>query len=124
MVAGEIVSYSIVVDNTGQVPYSAATISDPLPGVLDAAAYNANASASSGTVSFSDSTITWTGDLRVNTSAVITYSVTTNGADTGNTTLTNTVSTTALDSNCEPGSTDPACTATVAVRPRPLRSAT
>ena len=116
VVAGQSVSYAIVIDNTGQVPYDAATISDPLSGVLGGAAYNAGATANTGTVSFSGSAITWTGDLPVDTSAVINYSVTAKSSDTDGTTLTNTVSTTAPGSNCGPGSTDPACTATVPVR--------
>ena len=48
--AGCTVSYTIVIDNTGQVPYTAATITDALAGVLDDAAYNDDAAATTGTV--------------------------------------------------------------------------
>jgi uncharacterized repeat protein (TIGR01451 family) len=120
VVAGSTVSYSIVIANTGQVPYPAATISDPLTGVLDAAAYNADAAATTGTVSFASATITWTGDLPLNATAVITYSVTTNSADAAGTTLTNTVSSAVQGNNCGSGSTDPGCTATVTVLPQAI----
>ncbi len=41
---GSTVSYTITVTNTGQVPYTGASVTDPLTGVLDDAAYNGNAS--------------------------------------------------------------------------------
>ena len=120
VVAGSTVSYSIVIANTGQVPYPAATISDPLTGVLDAAAYNNDAAATTGTVSFASATITWTGDLPLNATAVITYSVTTSSAHASGTTLTNTVSSAVQGNNCGSGSTDPGCTATVTVLPQAI----
>ena len=120
VVAGEIVSYTIVIDNTGQVPYAAATISDPLSGVLNSAAYNADAAATIGTVAFSGGVITWTGDLPVSATAVVTYSVTTDSEDGSGTTLVNTVSTPAQGSNCGSSSTDPACTADVTVLPQSI----
>jgi hypothetical protein len=102
------------------VPYSPVTISDPLSGVLDSAGYNADATANTGTVSFANGVITWTGDLPVNATAVITYSVTTNSGDASGTTLTNTVSTAVQGSNCGSSSTDPACTADVTVLPQAI----
>jgi uncharacterized repeat protein (TIGR01451 family) len=115
VVAGQQVHYSIVVDNTGEVPFPAAEISDPLSGVLTGASYDNDATATSGTVSVSGGVLTWTGDLAVNDTAVISYSVTTRPADPAGTTLTNTVTSDTTGSNCADGSTDPACTATVSV---------
>ncbi len=40
---GGVVSYTITVANTGQVPYTGAAFTDPLAGVLDDAAYNGDA---------------------------------------------------------------------------------
>jgi hypothetical protein len=108
------------VANTGQVPFPAATITDPLSGVLNAAAYNADAAATTGTVSFAAGVISWTGDLPLNATAVITYSVTTNSADASGTTLANTVSSTVQGSNCGTGSTGPGCTANVTVLPQSI----
>ena len=47
---GGTVSYTITVTNTGQVPYTGASFTDPLAGVLDDATYNNNAAATAGTV--------------------------------------------------------------------------
>jgi uncharacterized repeat protein (TIGR01451 family) len=118
VVAGGTVVYSIVVANTGQVQFPAATITDPLSGVLNAAAYNGDAAATTGTVSFAAGVISWTGNLPLNATAVITYSVTTNAADASGTTLANTVSSTVQGSNCGTGSTGPGCTADVTVLPQ------
>ena len=60
---GSTVSYTITVTDTGPTPYTAASITDPLSGVLDDATYNNNAAATSGTVSYASPVITWTGDL-------------------------------------------------------------
>ena len=120
VVAGGAVGYSIVVANTGQVPFPAATITDPLSGVLNAATYNGDAAATTGTVSFAGGVLSWTGELPLNATAVITYSVTTSSVDTSGTTLTNTVSSTVQGSNCGSGSADPGCTADVSVLPQAI----
>ncbi|MFI6235468.1 putative Ig domain-containing protein [Micromonospora sp. NPDC050784] len=110
--AGGTVTYTITVTNTGQSPYTGATLADSLVGVLDDAAYNADATASSGVVSYAAPVLTWTGDLPVAAVAVITYSVTVNFPSTGDRSLANTVSSSTVGADC-PGS--PACTATVAI---------
>ena len=112
---GSTVSYTITVADTGPTPYTAASITDPLSGVLDDATYNNNAGATSGTVGYASPVITWTGDLAVGAAAVITYTVTVNSPDTGDKHPVNTVTSSTAGSNCPPGSTDPACTATVPV---------
>jgi uncharacterized repeat protein (TIGR01451 family) len=80
-VAGQQVSYSIVVANTGETPFPSAEITDPLSGVLTGATYDNDATANSGTVSVSGGVLTWTGDLALDDTAVINYSVTTNSSD-------------------------------------------
>ncbi len=112
---GSTFGYTITVDDTGPTAYAAATITDPLDGVLDDATYNDDAMASTGTATYSSQVLTWTGSLAPGQTATISYTVTVNNPDTGDKLPTNTVSSTNIGSNCLPGSTDPACTATVAV---------
>ncbi|MEU4338486.1 fibronectin type III domain-containing protein [Micromonospora lupini] len=114
-VPGGTVGYTITVTNAGETPYTAATVTDSLAGLLDDATYNGDAVASSGVVAYSAPTLTWTGDLAVDGSVTITYTVTADDPQTGGRVLVNTVSSTAAGSNCPPGGTDPACTATVQV---------
>jgi uncharacterized repeat protein (TIGR01451 family) len=40
----------VTVTNSGQTPYTGATFTDPLSGVLDDATYNSNAAATAGSV--------------------------------------------------------------------------
>jgi uncharacterized repeat protein (TIGR01451 family) len=111
---GSTVGFTITVADTGQTPYSGITVTDPLGGVLNDGIYDNNSAiASSGSVSYTSPTLTWTGDLIPGATATITFSVTVNNPDTGDKRLTNTVMTAATGSNCPAGSTDPACTATV-----------
>ena len=49
---GGTVSYTITVTDSGQTPYTGATFTDPLTSVLANAAYNANAAATAGAVSY------------------------------------------------------------------------
>ncbi len=112
---GSTVSYTITVANTGQTPYSGATVTDPLTGVLDDAAYNGNAAATTGSVSFTSPTLTWTGSLNPGAAATITYSVTVHSPDTGDGILANAVTSATPGNNCLAGSTDPRCTTTVTV---------
>jgi uncharacterized repeat protein (TIGR01451 family) len=83
--------------------------------VLDDATYNGDAAATAGTVSFSSPNLTWTGNLAAGATVTVTYSVTVKNPDTGNGTLTNTVTSTTAGNNCPAGSTDARCSATVSV---------
>jgi large repetitive protein len=112
---GSVVGYTITVDNTGQTPYSGANVTDSLASVLGDAAYNHDATASSGTVSYASPVLTWTGDLATGQTATITYSVTVNNPDTGGRVLSNTAVSTATGSTCPSGSPSPGCTATVTI---------
>ena len=55
--------------------------------MLDDAAYNSNASATAGAVSYASPTLTWTGSLNPGDTATVTFSVTVNNPDTGDKTL-------------------------------------
>ncbi len=112
---GSTVHYTILVTNAGQSAYTGATVTDPLTGVLDDASYNGNASATSGSVSYTSPNLTWTGNLAIGASVTITYSATVSSPDTGNKTLANTVTSTTAGNNCPSGGTDPACSVTITV---------
>jgi len=117
---GSTVGYTITVDDTGQTPYTAATVTDDLTDVLGDAAYNGDAAATSGAVSYATPTLTWTGNLTPGGSATITYTVTVKDPDTGTGMMANTVTSTAPGSTCPPASGSPGCAVTVAVVAGPL----
>ena len=101
--------------NSGQTPYTGATFTDPLSGVLDDAAYNNNAAATAAASAFASPNLTWTGNLAPGATATITFSVTVNSPDTGNKILASTITSATPGSNCAAGSGDPPCTASVPV---------
>ena len=109
------VAYTITITNTGQTPYTGATVTDPLAGVLDDAAFNGDATATTGSVTFTSPDLTWTGTLAPGAAATVTFTVTVNNPDTGDKTLTSTLTSAAAGNNCPSGGTDPRCTATVTV---------
>ena len=112
---GSVVHYTVTVTNSGQTPYTGASFTDPLTGLLDDATYDSDAAATSGTVSYASPNLTWTGNLAVGASATITFSVTVNNPDTGDKILVDTVTSATPGSNCPAGSTDARCTSTVTV---------
>ena len=114
-VPGQKVTYTITVTNTGQTSYTGAVVTDTLTGLLDDAAYDTDATATAGAVSYASPVLTWTGNLTPGQAATITYSVTVNNPDSGDKILTNTVTSAASGNNCRSGSTDPRCAATVDV---------
>ncbi|WP_141012633.1 DUF7927 domain-containing protein [Nocardioides sambongensis] len=101
---GDTVTYRIEVTNTGDGDYTAAapaTFVDDLSQVLDDATYNGDAVVESGpgSLAYAEPTLVWTGPLAAGESAVITYTVTIDGA--GDTELSNTAFAPAQP--CEPG---------------------
>ena len=114
-VAGGVVSYTIVLTNTGSSAFNGISLSDPLTGVLDDAVYNANGTATVGTLTYNAPTLGWTGNLAAGAAVTITYSVTVNNPDTGNKVLAGSVLSTTLGTNCGSGSVDTRCTATINV---------
>ena len=113
---GTVVRYTVTVTNSGQVAAAGATFTDPLADVLDDAAYNGDAAATAGSVSFSSPNLTWTGNLAIGATATITFSVTVNNPDTGNKILASTITSATSGTNCPAGGTDARCTATVTVQ--------
>ena len=112
---GDTVHYAITIADTGQTPYTGATVTTSLTGVLDDATYDNDAHATSGIVAFTTPDLTWTGDLPVGATVTITYSVTVNDPDTGDLILASTVSSAAPGSNCLPGGFDPRCSTNLPV---------
>ena len=115
VVAGGTVVYTITATNTGQADYPEASFSDALEEVLDGAAYNADATASTGAVSYDEGNLTWVGPLSRGATVVLTFSVTVNRDVTGDHSLDNWVVSKSLGSTCPPEGTDPACVATTEV---------
>ncbi|MGW9159433.1 beta strand repeat-containing protein [Microbacterium sp. NPDC055665] len=89
--AGDVVTYTLTVAQSGLGSVRGATLDDDLAAVLDDATFNGDAAATSGTVGFdpATATVSWDGDLAVGATVTITYSVTITGAGDG--TLTNVV---------------------------------
>ncbi len=113
---GAVVRYTATFTNTGQTPYTGITIAtSDITDVLDDATLNGDQTATSGTLSLTATSISWTGSIPVGGTVTVTGTVTVNNPDTGNKLLTSTLSTAAPGSNCPAGGTDPACTATVTV---------
>ena len=97
---GSTVAYTITAANTGGAPFTGATFTDSLSGVLDDAAYNGDATASTGTLSYASPNLTWTGNLAAGATATITFSVTVNNPDTGNKMLVTAITSPTPGSNC------------------------
>ncbi|MEV8638150.1 hypothetical protein AB0395_41505 [Streptosporangium sp. NPDC051023] len=112
---GSTVRYTVTAANTGQTPYTGTSFTVPLAGVLDDATYNGDATATAGSASLSDSTLTWTGNLAVGATATVTYSVTVKDPDTGDKALNSTVTSTAAGTNCRATSPAPSCSTSVPV---------
>ena len=112
---GATVGYTVTVTNSGQTPYTGATFTDSLAGVLSDASYNSDASATAGSVSFSSPNLTWTGNLAVGAAATITFSVTVKNPDPGDKLMVNKVTSATAGSNCPAGGTDPRCSSSVPV---------
>ena len=99
---GSTVTYTITATNSGQTTYTGAAFSDSLAGLLGDADYNNNASATTGSTSYSAPNLTWTGNLAIGATATITYSVTVNNPDLGSASLIDTVTSSTPGNNCVP----------------------
>ncbi|MFE1320372.1 GEVED domain-containing protein [Kitasatospora phosalacinea] len=114
---GEQVSYTVTVHSDGPAPYQGAAFTDDLTGLLDDAAYNGDATATTGTATYTAPKLQWTGDLAAGQTATLTYSVTVADPLRGDGRLDNAV--TGDNSNCATGSTDPRCATHGKVPPPP-----
>lgn len=77
---GEVVTYNIVIENTGATDLTGLSVNDDLSSVIDDASYNNDAAASVGDVDYTAPTLTWEGDLAQGENAIVSYSVTVNAA--------------------------------------------
>ena len=109
---GQTFTYTIEVENTGDLPLTGISLTDNLSQVLDDAVYNNDVtSGGAGTVSYNGiNTISWSGDLAIGATVTIEYSVTMNDPVTGDGILRNSVVSTGTDNNCTANpAIDPEC---------------
>ncbi|MFJ2369219.1 DUF6923 family protein [Microbacterium sp. NPDC087665] len=102
VMAGDVVTYTVVVTNTGQVDYTdavPAAFDDDLSGVLDDATYNDDVSAGG---SVTGGTLTWSGPLAIAETVTVTYSVTVNDPLSGDRELVNAVVPSVPGGSCDP----------------------
>ncbi|MGW1178320.1 DUF7927 domain-containing protein [Kitasatospora sp. NPDC002543] len=112
---GDTVKYQVDITNTGNAPLTGLTVTDDLSAVLDDATYNDDATATTGTPSYAQPVLSWTGDLPAGGNARLTYTVTVREPAAGDHTMRNTVVSDRTGGNCPTGSTAGECTATVTV---------
>ena len=112
---GSVVHFTVAITNNGQTPYAGISVADSLSGLLDDAAYDGDAAATAGSVSYASPNLTWTGSLATGATATVTFSATVNSIDTGDKVLATTVTSAAAGSNCAAGSTDARCSTAVPV---------
>ncbi|WP_030917066.1 DUF11 domain-containing protein [Streptosporangium amethystogenes] len=105
---GQKITYTVELRNAGDVDRPDFGFTDDLSGVLDDADFDHDESATSGTVSFAGSRVTWSGDVAAGQTVTVTYGVTVNDPPAGDMRLSGEL-VGGEDSNCEAGSTDPAC---------------
>ncbi|MDN4595712.1 SpaA isopeptide-forming pilin-related protein [Leifsonia virtsii] len=113
---GDTVRYTVRVTNTSRLDFTAAapaTFTDDLSDVLREATYNGDAT---GGAVYTAPVLSWSGALAAGGTVTIGYSVTVTSPVKGDRSMVNTVVSAPSGSNCFPGSTDPRCTATVAIR--------
>ncbi|MER6824727.1 hypothetical protein ABT352_01880 [Streptosporangium sp. NPDC000563] len=105
---GQKVTYTVEVRNTGDIAYPGLTFTDDLSGLLDDASFGHDQSATSGTVSFAEPRVAWTGDVAAGQTVTVTYGVTVNDPPAGDLRLSGEL-VGPEGSNCEAGSADRAC---------------
>ncbi|WP_410665137.1 hypothetical protein [Amycolatopsis sp. lyj-84] len=116
---GEVVTYTVTVENTGQATVDDAKFTDDLTQVLDDATFDGTAKASTGTVTYSAPKLTWKGELKPGEKATVTYAVTLRKPATGDHRLRNVVTSDTPGGNCPPGSANPDCGTDTRVPPTP-----
>lgn len=123
---GETVTYTVNVQNTGNVAYTnpgyPAQVSDPLTGVLDDADFVAG-SATNGAV-FDGDSVDWVGALAVGATTSFSFQVVVKDPNTGDNELLNRITSPTPGNNCPEASTDPDCDANVLVQSYTVEKAT
>ena len=114
-VPGQVIGYTLTISNTGTAPYAGAVVTDSFAEMFDDAAYGGDASATAGAVSYASPVLTWTGDLAVGASAVVSFTVTVHNPDTGDKQVIITAASAAAGSSCPPGTTSGGCQLVVGV---------
>ncbi|GAA1350431.1 hypothetical protein GCM10009612_05160 [Streptomyces beijiangensis] len=112
---GGTLTYTVKAKNVSKLPYPNAKFTDDLTDNLDDATYNNDAKATSGTVSYKQPKISFSGDIPAGETTTVTYSVRIDDPITGDGKLKNNVDVESPRSNCENGSTDPNCGAAPAI---------
>lgn len=115
---GDTITYTVEIENIGDLDYPNAKFSDDLSEVNDDAVYQNDITADTGTADYTAPRLRWTGDLAAGEKAVITYSAKVNDPVSGNGELGNRVTVDGAQNertNCEADSTDPACEPTPVV---------
>ncbi len=104
LLAGQTVTYSVAVTNTGTIAYTAgfpASFADDFSGVTDDATYDNDAASNVPGWTFAGpNPLTASGPLAVGATATITYSATVNKPDNGNQSLINSVTATGQGGSC------------------------
>ena len=95
-------NYTVTIADTGQTSYTGISVADDLTQVLTDAAYNGDAAATAGAVSFASQVLTWTGDVSAGGTVTVTFSVTVNNPDNGNRRMVSVAYSSAAGSSCPP----------------------
>jgi uncharacterized repeat protein (TIGR01451 family) len=95
-----VVVHTVTVQNVGTAAYLGATLTDELSQVLDDAVYNGDAQATTGTVSYDEPRLSWTGDVAAGETVTITYSATVRNPGTGDHLLDNAIQAPGGGTNC------------------------
>ncbi|MFI6940593.1 hypothetical protein ACIBI4_15075 [Streptomyces sp. NPDC050418] len=119
---GDTLTYTVTAKNISRLPYPNAKFTDDLSDNLDDATYNDDAKvtpAAAGTATYDEPKISFLGDIPAGETVTVTYSVKVNDPLTGDGRMRNNIDVESPRSNCDEGSTDPACGTTPVIEEEP-----